>query len=137
MLNRRADYQKNYQAVYSQMRQGQVYLVFIGKIQVCWMYPSSRNFRVFSRSVLIVFCEREQYEPLDLFDEVKPHINLIGGTLSVDDTVAEKPYSDPKGNKLIEYFWSGNQHRPVKEINLITLYYTDLTGKSTAPHLRK
>lgn len=33
------------------------------------------------------FLLREQYEPKDLFEEIKPHINLIGGTLSGDDTV--------------------------------------------------
>lgn len=27
--------------------------------------------------------------------EVKPHLNLRGGTLSGDDTVIDKPYSDP------------------------------------------
>lgn len=27
------------------------------------------------------FFLREQYEPKDLFDEVSPHINLIGGTI--------------------------------------------------------
>ena len=86
--------------------------------------------------MLTAFYEREKYEPKDLFDEVKPHINLIGGTLSVDDTVAEKPYSDPKGNELIKYFWSGNHHRPVKGINLITLYYTDSTGKSLPVNYR-
>lgn len=38
---------------------------------------------------------RERYEPKDLFNEVRKHINLIGGTLSGDDTVIDKPYSDP------------------------------------------
>jgi hypothetical protein len=37
---------------------------------------------------------KERYEPKDLFDELKPHIELIDGTLSADDTVIEKPYSD-------------------------------------------
>ena len=32
----------------------------------------------------------------DLFDEVKPYINLVGGILSGDDTVIDKPHSDPK-----------------------------------------
>ena len=41
------------------------------------------------------FLLRERYEPKDLFDELKPHIELIVGTLSGDDTVIEKPYSDP------------------------------------------
>jgi len=39
----------------------------------------------------------EKIKPKDLFDEVKLHINLIGGTLSGDDTVIAKPYSDPNG----------------------------------------
>jgi hypothetical protein len=33
---------------------------------------------------------RERYEPKDLFDEVKLKINLVGGTLSGDDTVVDK-----------------------------------------------
>gem|GEM_PF-816526 len=41
------------------------------------------------------FLLRERYTPKDLFDEVKPHLNLTGGTLSTDDTIADKPYSDP------------------------------------------
>lgn len=68
--------------------------------------------------------------PAYLFDELKPHIELRGGTLSGDDTVIEKPYSDPNLTEFIGYFWSGNQHRPVKGINLITLYYTESNGKS-------
>ncbi len=48
------------------------------------------------------FLLREQYEPKDLFDEVKLHINLVGGTLSADDTVIDKPHSDPK---LTAIFW--------------------------------
>jgi hypothetical protein len=76
------------------------------------------------------FLLRERYEPKDLFDEVKPHMNLIGGTLSGDDTVIDKPYSDPLLTELIGYFLSGKHHRVVKGIQLITLYYTDLLGKS-------
>lgn len=76
------------------------------------------------------FLLRERYEPKDLFHEILPYINLIGGTLSGDDTVIEKPYSQKTLTKFIGYFWSGNQHRPVKGINLITLYYTDRDDKS-------
>jgi hypothetical protein len=82
------------------------------------------------------FLLRERYEPKDLFKEVKPHIDLLGGTISGDDTVIEKPYSDPKLTEFIGYFWSGNQHRPVKGINLITLYYTDINGKSVPVNYR-
>lgn len=73
---------------------------------------------------------RERYAPKDLFDEVKKHIDLIGGTLSGDDTVIDKPDSEPSLTKLIGYFWSGKHHRVVKGIQLITLVYTDRAGKS-------
>ena len=41
------------------------------------------------------FLKREKYEPKDLFNEGKNNIfkSLIGGTLSVDDSVLDKPYS--------------------------------------------
>lgn len=82
------------------------------------------------------FLLRERYEPKDLFEEVKPHINLIGGTLSGDDTVIDKPYSDPSLTELIGFFWSGLHHRVVKGIQLITLYYTDPQGKSVPINYR-
>lgn len=82
------------------------------------------------------FLLREQYETKDLFDEVKQHINLIGGNLSGDDTVIDKPYSNPSVTELIGYFWSGKHHRVVKGIQLITLYYTDPKGKSVPVNYR-
>jgi len=82
------------------------------------------------------FLLRERYEPKDLFDEVKLHINLVGGTLSADDTVIDKPHSDPKLTELITYIYSGRHHRTVKGIQLITLYYSDLSGKSVPVNYR-
>lgn len=82
------------------------------------------------------FKQRERYEPKHLFLEVRPHINLAGGTLSGDDTVIDKPYSDPKLTELIGYFWYGLHHRVVKGIQLITLYYTDGTGISVPVNYR-
>ncbi len=82
------------------------------------------------------FLLRERYEPKDLFNEVKPHINLIDGTLSGDDTVIDKPHSEPKLAELINYVYSGRHHRAVKGIQLITLYYTDLLGKSVPVNYR-
>jgi Transposase DDE domain len=82
------------------------------------------------------FLLRERYEPKDLFEEIKPIINLIGGTLSGDDTVIDKPYSNPKITELIGYYYSGKHHHVVKGIQLITLYYTDLTGKSVPVNYR-
>lgn len=48
----------------------------------------------------------------------------------------EKPYSHPNKTELIGYFWSGLSHCIVKGINLITLYYTDPSGKSVAVNYR-
>jgi hypothetical protein len=82
------------------------------------------------------FLLRERYEPKDLFEEIKLNINLVGGTLSGDDTVIDKPHSDPKITELIGYYYSGRHHRVVKGIQLITLYYTDLSGKSVPVNYR-
>ena len=76
------------------------------------------------------FLLRERYEPQDLFNIVKSIINLKGGILSVDDTVVEKLYSNPKCAELIGYFWSGKYHKSIKGLSLITLYYSDIQGNS-------
>ena len=82
------------------------------------------------------FLERERYEPKDLFDEEKGKIELVGGILSVDDSVLDKPYSDPSKAALIDLFWSGKHKRVVKGINLITLFYTDIQGISVPVNYR-
>lgn len=82
------------------------------------------------------FLLRERYEPKDLFDSVKEIINIVGGILSVDDTVIEKLYSDPKNAELIGYFWSGKYHKSIKGLNLITLYYSDVYGNSVPINYR-
>jgi hypothetical protein len=63
-------------------------------------------------------------------NETKAMLNLKGGTLSVDDSVLDKPYSQFLA--LVGYFWSGKHHGTVKGINLITLYYTDPQGSPSA-----
>lgn len=63
-------------------------------------------------------------------------INLEGGIVSVDDTVIEKHYSQPKNTDLIGYFWSGKYHRAIRGINLITLYYSDVNGNSVPINYR-
>lgn len=72
------------------------------------------------------FLNRELYDGEDLFNEVKPLLNLEGGTLSVDDSVLDKPYA--KYIAFIGYFWSGKHHASVQGINLVTMYYTDTEG---------
>ncbi len=82
------------------------------------------------------FLLREQYTPQDLFDEVKGELIWYGGTISVDDSVVDKPYRDPRKTELVGYFWSGKHKRTVKGINLITLYYTDVAGHSYPVNFR-
>ena len=72
------------------------------------------------------FLNREAYEGENLFNEVKLLLDLNGGTLSVDDTVLDKPYANYIG--FIGYFWSGKHHASVQGINLVTMYYTDMQG---------
>ena len=50
------------------------------------------------------FLVRERFTPRDLFEEIKPSIELKGGVLSVDDSTLDKPYSDPKKNALNSSF---------------------------------
>ncbi len=73
------------------------------------------------------FLYRESYTGQDLFNEAKGLLNVKGGTLSVDDSVLDKPYSQYMA--FVGHSWSGKHHRTVKGINLITLYYTDPQGQ--------
>ena len=82
------------------------------------------------------FLTRERYTPKDLFNEAKAELILTGGTLSADDTVADKPYRDPQKSAFVSYFWSGKYKRTVKGLNLITLYYTDIVGHSYPVNFR-
>jgi hypothetical protein len=66
----------------------------------------------------------------DLFTKAKGALQLTGGILSIDDTVIDKPYSNPDAAELVNFFWSGLHHRSVKGINLIVLNYTDVHGIS-------
>ena len=82
------------------------------------------------------FLLREQYTPKDLFEAVKGNLILTAGTLSVDDSVEDKPYRDPSKSAFVDFFWSGKHKRSVKGINLITLYYTDTAGSSYPVNFR-
>ena len=80
------------------------------------------------------FLLRESYEPEDLFNEAKRLLGLVGGTVSVDDSVLDKPYS--QCTELVGHFWSGKHHRVVKGLNLVTLYYTDPRGRGLPVNYR-
>lgn len=80
------------------------------------------------------FLLRERYEPADLYAEAMSVVNPVGGTLSVDDSVLDKPYSFKMD--YVGHFWSGKHHCAVKGINLITLYYVDPSGRSAPVNYR-
>ena len=80
------------------------------------------------------FLLREHYEPSDLYAEALRVVKPVGGTLSVDDTVLDKPYASKMA--YVGYFWSGKHHKTVKGINLITLYYADNQGQRAPVNYR-
>lgn len=80
------------------------------------------------------FLQRENYTPLDLYNEVKQSIDPCGGTLSVDDSVLDKPYA--YHISYVGHFYSGKHHAVVKGVNLITMYYTDQHGRSSPVNYR-
>ena len=80
------------------------------------------------------FLLRESYEPQDLFNEAKKLLDVVGGTLNVDDTTLDKPYSQKMA--LVGHFWSGKHHRVVKGLSLVTLHYTDVQGRSLPVNYR-
>lgn len=74
------------------------------------------------------FLNREEFTPKDLFEQARPLIELAGGTLSVDDSVLEKPYSQEGKVDLVGYFWSSKAGKAVKGLCLVTLLHTDTKG---------
>jgi hypothetical protein len=81
-----------------------------------------------SHDSVLNFLVREDYTPSDLFSQTKNMIVLQGGTLSVDDSVWDKPYSNAKLNPLLGHHYSGKHHKVVQGICLVTLFYTDIKG---------
>jgi hypothetical protein len=81
------------------------------------------------------FLLRGNYSGKDLYEKAVVHLLAQGGTLSVDDSVLDKPYSQQE-TSLITYLYSGKHHRTVKGIGLITLLYTDVKGVSLPVNFR-
>lgn len=66
----------------------------------------------------------EAQRSVHLWQRVKRFVRQVeqdDGVLIVDDTVAEKPYSDE--NELIAWHWDNAKERQVKGINLLTAFY--------------
>lgn len=88
----------------------------------------SESLGTMSHDSVLNFLVREEYTPSDLFERVQSLCVLSGGTLSVDDSIWDKPYSKPAHNELIGKHYSGKHHRSVQGICLVTLFYTDTLG---------
>lgn len=82
------------------------------------------------------FLLSDTHKGLELFYKVRDQIDLQGGSLSVDDSTLDKPYSQTAGTELVGYFWSGKHHKSVKGISLIVLVYTMASGYSVPVNYR-
>ena len=61
---------------------------------------------------------------VDLWQKVKPLIRRYEteeGSLVVDDSIEEKPYTDE--NELISWHWDSSKEKAIKGINFITVMY--------------
>src|SRR6266542_4180646 len=70
------------------------------------------------------FLAVEKQTSADLWHMVKPHVRKIEGeegVLIVDDSIAEKPYTDE--NDIICWHYDHSQQRNVKGINFVTCLY--------------
>ena len=66
---------------------------------------------------------RLEPESETLYQEVQPLIHHKRGVLVIDDSTLDKPYS--KQIEMVTHHWSGNHHKVVQGINLITLLWSD------------
>lgn len=73
------------------------------------------------------FLANEYFSGKDLYEQVKSEVTH-GGTLTLDDTVIDKPYSQIDSSDLVGRYWSGRHHKVVVGINLLTLHYTPPSG---------
>lgn len=65
-----------------------------------------------------------------LWMESQGYVSKGAGILILDDSTLDKPYASKM--ELVGYHWSGNHHRTVKGINLLTLLWSE--GESHIPY---
>lgn len=89
----------------------------------------SGNGLVITHDMFNRFLTRKSLTPETLWAEVEPFVEKRNGWFVLDDTVIDKVHSE---KIALTYFqWSGNQHKVIKGIGLITLVWTD--GANTFP----
>jgi hypothetical protein len=70
------------------------------------------------------FLSKQQFTSADLWHFVKPHVRAVeqpDGCIIVDDSIAEKPYTDE--NDIIAWHYDHSQGRTVKGINFLSALY--------------
>ena len=70
------------------------------------------------------FLSGEEFTSADLWHLVKPHVRAVEysqGCIIIDDSIAEKPYTDE--NDLIAWHYDHSQGRMVKGINFLSALY--------------
>lgn len=77
-----------------------------------------------------------QFDGKTFFKSVYKSIDLVGGTLSVDDFVLDKPYTKRGTTELVGKFYSEKHHRVVQGINIVVLVYTSKSGYCVAVNFR-
>ena len=102
------------------------YLLVIPTHRGCTKLANSME--TMSHDAVLNHLVRENYAPYDLFLRSKGLLILSGGTLSCDDSILDKPYSDARKNELIGRHYSGKHGCVVQGICLVTLFYTDIQG---------
>lgn len=63
----------------------------------------------------------QTFEPHDLWKRVRSQVNMQS-SLIVDDTVLDKRWSP--NNELVDFHWSGNEHKVTRGISLVNLLAT-------------
>lgn len=89
----------------------------------------SHNGHVVTHDTFNRFLTRQSLPPETLWKEVEPVVEKRTGWLIVDDTVLDKIHSEQI--ELVYPQWSGNHHKVINGIGLITLVWTD--GSHTYP----
>ena len=89
----------------------------------------SHNGHVVTHDAFNRFLTRQSLPTETLWKEVEPVVEKRTGWLVVDDTVLDKVHSEKID--LVYPQWSGNQHKVIRGIGLITLVWTD--GSHTYP----
>lgn len=84
--------------------------------------------REISHDAIMNGLENADLQQKDMFFTNIDYLYNEGLMVSCDDTIIDKPHSNPKYNDLVSKYYSGRHHKVVLGICLVTLYATDSKG---------